>query len=271
MGRISLCATLLPKIQALLDQNWTRKKIAVHLGLSYHSLQAFLQRRKIPGRPSTFADKVDETRLGEMLAAGHTHAHIAAALDVSPRAIEIRAARLGLETARTGPRSGSGHPEWKSGRAIEKHGYVRIWVPLHPRASTPTGYVLEHRLVMEVCLGRYLEAREVVHHDDDHPRHNWPSNLGLYKSNADHLRAELTGRAKATRRSLVPGAYMSNHKIAHCPSEHETLAQCSLEIRRQLAWYIESHRPTNEHRTLSRREFLRSGARRDAFRSASME
>lgn len=268
MGRISPCARLLPRILALIARNYTRKQIAERLHLSVHSLVAFLQRRKIPGRPRTAADKVDEIRLRKMIEAGRTHPRIAKALGVSRSAIERRAAKLGLQSARTGPRSGRDHPEWKTGRTLDKHAYVRVWAPLHPRARKG-GHVLEHVLVAEVAAGRYLDRREVVSHKDDHPFHNWPSNLEVFASNADHLRAELAHRVKATRRASIPGGYKSNRKTGRCPSEDETLARCSSKIRVRLAWYIESHRPTNEHRTLSRREFLRTGAWRDPFRPES--
>ena len=208
--------------------------------------------------------------MATLLAQGATQRAIAAQLGVHQETIRIRAKKLGLETARTGPRTGAGSREWKGGRALGKHGYIEIHAPLHPHARRPVGRVPEHRLVLEVVLGRYLSPREVVNHLDNHPRHNWPENLQVYASNADHLRAELTGREKATPRQSIPGAYGNNQKIAHCPDESETLARCSSEIRQRLAWYIESHRPMNAHRKFSRRQLLRQGAWRDPFQWVSM-
>lgn len=97
-----------------------------------------------------------------------------------------------LTTQRTGPRSGERHPDWKGGR-VQRKGYWYIYAPDHPRC-TKAGYVLEHRLVMEGALGRYLERHEVVHHRDGNRENNVPENLEVFESNADHLRHELAGR-----------------------------------------------------------------------------
>ena len=270
MGRRSPCAAHWPEIQLWLRQGLTRRQIAECLTLSYHTVQAFLQRRHVPGVPKGTALKIDDTRLRELRAQGWTHARIAHALGVHETAIDRRCQRLGLPTARTGPRSGAGHPHWRDGRALDKHGYVKIWAPLHPLARLG-GYVLEHRLVMEVVLGRYLTAREVPHHRDNHPWHNWPANLTLHPTNASHLRAELTGRVQATPRASIPGAYGNSQKMPQCPDTRETLAQCPSEIQTRLADYIVSHRPTTAQESLPLRVIRRSGAWRDPFPAASTD
>ncbi len=52
---------------------------------------------------------------------------------------------------------------WRGGRTITRDGYVSIYQPNHPLV-TKRGYVLEHRLVIEKHLGRYLTRKEIVHH-----------------------------------------------------------------------------------------------------------
>ena len=47
---------------------------------------------------------------------------------------------------------------WKGGRVAGKKGYVRVWMPEHPRADS-IGYVYEHILVLERSLGA-LSFRE---------------------------------------------------------------------------------------------------------------
>lgn len=245
----------------------TAKEIAASLELPYQAVISYCKRRGIRF-PKTRPKKVDEARLSDLLSGGMTQEAIAAELGVHRSAIERRASRLGLQTARTGPRSGSGHPSWSGGRRVDKHGYALVWAPMHPQARN-TGYVLEHRLVLEAHLGHFLPADWVVHHADEHPRHNWPSNLLAFASNAGHLRHELSGREKATPRRSIPGAYGSSQTIDRCPGEHETLAQCPSETRLRLAWMLESLRPTTEHQSDPRRAFHRSGGWRDPFGSPS--
>lgn len=244
------------------------KNIAASLGLPYQAMIAYCKRRGIRF-PKTRPKKANEAEIERLLGLGQTQQQVAEALGLHPSTIERRAGRLGLQTARTGPRSGQGHPDWAGGRMLDKHGYVLVWAPMHP-AARKTGYVLEHRLVLEAHLGRFLPAGSVVHHTDEHPHHNWPANLESFASNADHLRHELTGRAKPTPRKSIPGAYGSSQTIDRCPAEHETLARCPSETRLKLAWMLESLRPTTEHRSAPRQAFHRSGGWRDPFGSLSM-
>lgn len=96
---------------------------------------------------------------------------------------------------------GKQSPRWKGGRKIRKDGYTLVVAPPdHPYPSDKSmdsiSYILEHRLVMEQHLGRYLEPTEVVHHIDGNPRNNDISNLKLYASQAEHMKAEHPDRPK---------------------------------------------------------------------------
>jgi len=73
---------------------------------------------------------------------------------------------------------GAGNHQWKGGRTYSGAGYVYIKRPSHPGA-TKTGYVMEHRLVMEEHLGRYLERWETVHHRNGIKDDNRAENLEL--------------------------------------------------------------------------------------------
>lgn len=100
----------------------------------------------------------------------------------------------GIQCQRTGPRSGAGHPEWKGGRVINKDGYVGIYSPNHPTFHKTHKYVLEHRLVMEKHLGRYLTKEEVVHHRNGVKDDNRIENLEVFATNGEHLAATLKGQ-----------------------------------------------------------------------------
>lgn len=77
------------------------------------------------------------------------------------------------------------NPNWKGGRIISSHGYVKIKQSSHPYADK-SGYVYEHRLVMEGILGRYLLPNEIVHHKNEDKQDNSPDNLILEESIASH-------------------------------------------------------------------------------------
>jgi hypothetical protein len=76
------------------------------------------------------------------------------------------------------------HPNWKGGRKYH-NGYVYIFNPSHPH-STVKGYIYEHRLIMELFLGRYLTKNEIVHHKNKIKDDNRIINLKLFKNNAEH-------------------------------------------------------------------------------------
>ncbi len=113
----------------------------------------------------------------------------------------------GMPPARRGSfRPGAQHPLWKGGRIQDKHGYVLVHLPTHPHTNC-SGYVREHRLVIEKKLGRFLDPVEVVHHIDGNPANNHPDNLHLYATNGDHMRAEASRhRLRPLGRERSPGA-----------------------------------------------------------------
>jgi hypothetical protein len=72
---------------------------------------------------------------------------------------------------------------WNGGKA-KARGYIRLLKPEHPYNNG--GYVLEHRLVMEQFLNRYLLPKEVVHHINEIKNDNRIENLMLFENDSKH-------------------------------------------------------------------------------------
>lgn len=72
------------------------------------------------------------------------------------------------------------------GYKLRSDGYVHVSMPDHPFA-TADGYILQHRLVMEKIVGRFLLPSEDVHHKNEIRHDNRPENLEL-KTHSEHLR-----------------------------------------------------------------------------------
>ena len=85
---------------------------------------------------------------------------------------------------------GKNHYNWKGGIKVDPDGYVHIYKPEHPFNNH--GYVLEHRLVIEEHLGRYLTKEEIVHHKNGIKNDNKLENLIIH-TRKSHAALHLKG------------------------------------------------------------------------------
>ncbi len=110
-------------------------------------------------------------------------------------------------------KQGKATTAFKTGKIVNSKGYVLVLSHDHPNANK-TGYVYEHRLVMEAKLNhvtldkwlqrgikgnyikksKFLTKKEVVHHINGITSDNRIENLMLFKSNAEHTKYEAMQR-----------------------------------------------------------------------------
>ena len=83
---------------------------------------------------------------------------------------------------------------------FRKDGYVCVFCPDHPMA-TKDGYVMEHILVMEEKIGRYITRDEVVHHKNHIRNDNRIENLELMTF-SEHMSLHMKERWNKRRSEL---------------------------------------------------------------------
>lgn len=83
-------------------------------------------------------------------------------------------------------KKGVGHKKTRS------DGYVSIYFPDHPK-SNKDGYIMEHDLVMECYIGRWLKEDEIVHHKNKKRNDNRIENLKLM-TKSEHAKMHMLER-----------------------------------------------------------------------------
>lgn len=116
--------------------------------------------------------------------------------------------KWGVATRPSGFRPGGISPNRKD-RKVDDFGYVMVRVTHHPNSRN--GFILEHRLIMEKVLGRYLNSDEVVHHINNDPSDNRPENL-LVMTVGEH------SKMHRNRLGSVPSAGRSKSVELECLS-----------------------------------------------------
>ena len=91
-------------------------------------------------------------------------------------------------------------PDWS--RLSRSGEYPVVYCPEHPRGKA-NGYVLAHRIVTELNLGRFLEPWEIVHHKNEDKTDYRLENLQIL-SVSEHARHHQTKRAKPRLKLTCP-------------------------------------------------------------------
>lgn len=129
--------------------------------------------------PKEVCEKISRSRKGQKPSSQCILASIIANRG-KPKTLKWRAAMKKL--------SGPNNKRWIGGRVRQGNGYIWVTEKSHPFASKYSGYVLEHRLVMEKHIGRYLLKEEQVHHINHIKDDNRIENLKLFSSNSEHIK-----------------------------------------------------------------------------------
>jgi hypothetical protein len=192
----------------------TAKELGAMIGVAPQTVQRRLRQAgvHIRGRDETTPQtrerisatrpkKIDKARLREFHAQGMSCREIAEVFGCNDEVVRRAMIRLGLARlpAKARPEKNA---FWRGRNThlyqVDTEGYILEKRPDHPYA-TKSGFVRQHRLVMEQVIGRYLLPEEVVDHKNRDTSDNDPGNLQLFASNADHLRDNMTGTKNLTR------------------------------------------------------------------------
>ena len=96
-----------------------------------------------------------------------------------------------------------GPSNWKGGVIKHASGYLKELAKGHPAADR-YGYVMQHRLVMEAMLGRFLGPNERVHHKNGDRSDNRPENLELWTVGKDPAGQRAVDLARERLKALTP-------------------------------------------------------------------
>lgn len=140
----------------------TMRQISSELGVAIGTVHKYLKKYNIPTRNQKETFTMKGRKLSEIECERISKLHKGKIISKETREKMSKAKKKG----------GIGHKKKRN------DGYKAIYFPDHPK-STTDGYIMEHVLVMECLIGRYLKDDEVVHHINGKRDDNRKENLQL--------------------------------------------------------------------------------------------
>lgn len=204
------------------DLKATMMSCSLKLGCSYRALRKAMRIYEILPRPKThnwrrkpsipqlddieWLKKQLETKSMKQIAKDLNTSHGRVSYFVNKHSIEWRGkdksekVKLALKGKYPFGRNGELAGNWRGGRRKGGSGgrYILIYSPNHPYAGRE-GYMMEHRLVMEKKLGRFLKLGEYVHHINGDTHDNRPENLKLMNNRKEHSKIHFDAVKEVTR------------------------------------------------------------------------
>lgn len=180
------------------------------------------------------------SKIAELSDGKRSSKEIAALVGCNEKYVQEVALKLELPRLPRGAQHGENNHGYIGGRRIDLDGYVLVAAPEeHPHARR-SGSIYEHRLVAEQSLGRHLLATEVVDHIDGLTIHNHPDNLRVFASNADHLKATISGempRWSLLALEKMSASYLQRAEMPRIDSYRSAKERGDVRLRQiLLAW-----------------------------------
>lgn len=168
-------------IREYFEREMTMKEIAQAHGIAVGTVYNWFKRYGIKPRP---AHQVRPGRKEEVRAKMRGRTSPTKGKHISKERIEIlRQCHLGKFKRKT---------EYGGHKKVRCDGYIAVYCP-GAHGATKEGYKMEHILVAEKMLGRYLADNEVVHHINHNRQDNRPENLAVMTA-SEHMSLHMKER-----------------------------------------------------------------------------
>ncbi|GEK88898.1 HTH domain-containing protein [Alkalibacterium putridalgicola] len=157
-----------------------------------------------------------------------------------------------------------------TGRKRNKSGYVLLCINAHPNSDV-AGYIMEHRVVAESYLGRFLNETEVVHHKNEIKHDNRVANLKVLDRGEHTIYHHLGSRRSKETRNKMSGLMKQRLKNK---KNHPSYVDVDAELKKLVeegrkATYISKKLNISRKTVYNKIEYLKLGETYDKHSSFS--